>query len=44
MTRDEIELVGGIRGVFTGRDEPADLELALESLPAQLAQASLRSA
>jgi probable F420-dependent oxidoreductase len=35
---DEIELVGGIRGAFTGPDDPADLALALESLPTQLAR------
>jgi alkanesulfonate monooxygenase SsuD/methylene tetrahydromethanopterin reductase-like flavin-dependent oxidoreductase (luciferase family) len=35
---DELELVGGIRGTFTGADDPADLDLALEALPAQLAQ------
>lgn len=32
----ELELVGGIRGRFHGRDDVADLDEALESLPAQL--------
>ncbi len=35
---DELELVGGIRGTFAGPDDTADLDLALEALPAQLAQ------
>jgi probable F420-dependent oxidoreductase len=34
----ELELVGGIRGRFDDADAPADLDEALESLPAQLAQ------
>jgi alkanesulfonate monooxygenase SsuD/methylene tetrahydromethanopterin reductase-like flavin-dependent oxidoreductase (luciferase family) len=34
----ELEMVGGIRGTFHGRDDVADLDLALESLPGQLAQ------
>ena len=34
----ELELVGGIRGVFHGPDDLADLDQALESLPRQLAQ------
>lgn len=34
----ELEMVGGIRGTFHGRDDVADLDLALESLPRQLAQ------
>ena len=34
----ELELVGGIRGTFHGPDDLADLDQALESLPAQLAQ------
>jgi probable F420-dependent oxidoreductase len=32
----ELELVGGIRGHFTGPDDVADLDAALESLPRQL--------
>ena len=32
----ELELVGGIRGRFEGPDDVADLDEALESLPAQL--------
>jgi probable F420-dependent oxidoreductase len=35
---DELELVGGIRGTFTGANDTADLDLALAGLPAQLAQ------
>jgi alkanesulfonate monooxygenase SsuD/methylene tetrahydromethanopterin reductase-like flavin-dependent oxidoreductase (luciferase family) len=35
---DSLELVGGIRGTFTGPDDPADLDQALESLPDQLRQ------
>jgi alkanesulfonate monooxygenase SsuD/methylene tetrahydromethanopterin reductase-like flavin-dependent oxidoreductase (luciferase family) len=35
---DELEMVGGIRGVFHGPDDLADLDQALESLPRQLAQ------
>ena len=34
----ELEMVGGIRGVFHGPDDLADLDQALESLPRQLAQ------
>ena len=34
----ELELVGGIRGRFTGRDGIADLDEALTDLPRQLAQ------
>ncbi|GAA4352111.1 TIGR03619 family F420-dependent LLM class oxidoreductase [Angustibacter luteus] len=34
----ELELVGGIRGRFDSPDGTADLDQALESLPAQLAQ------
>lgn len=34
----ELELVGGIRGRFTGRDDIADLDEALADLPRQLAQ------
>jgi alkanesulfonate monooxygenase SsuD/methylene tetrahydromethanopterin reductase-like flavin-dependent oxidoreductase (luciferase family) len=34
----ELELVGGIRGTFHGPDDLADLDLALASLPRQLAQ------
>ncbi len=34
----ELEMVGGIRGTFHGRDDVADLDEALESLPRQLAQ------
>lgn len=34
----ELELIGGIRGTFHGPDDVADLDLALESLPRQLAQ------
>ena len=34
----ELELVGGIRGVFHGPDDLADLDQALESLPRQLGQ------
>jgi probable F420-dependent oxidoreductase len=34
----ELEMVGGIRGTFHGTDDLADLDLALESLPGQLAQ------
>lgn len=33
-----LELIGGIRPTFPGPDEVGDLETALESLPAQLAQ------
>jgi hypothetical protein len=32
----ELEMVGGIRGTFTDPSLPADLGLALESVPAQL--------
>jgi len=35
---DELELVGGIRGTFARADDTADLDRALEALPAQLAQ------
>jgi probable F420-dependent oxidoreductase len=35
---DELELVGGIRGTFTGANDTADIDLALADLPAQLAQ------
>jgi len=35
---DELEMVGGIRGRFTGTDDVADLDEALEDLPRQLAQ------
>ena len=35
---DELELVGGIRGTFTGANDTADIDLALGELPAQLAQ------
>jgi alkanesulfonate monooxygenase SsuD/methylene tetrahydromethanopterin reductase-like flavin-dependent oxidoreductase (luciferase family) len=34
----DLEMVGGIRGTFRGRDDLADLDQALESLPRQLAQ------
>lgn len=34
----ELELVGGIRGRFSGPDDVADLDEALEALPAQLAR------
>lgn len=34
----ELELVGGIRGRFTGPDDVADLDEALAALPAQLAR------
>ena len=34
----ELEMVGGIRGTFHGRDDVADLNQALVSLPRQLAQ------
>ena len=34
----ELELVGGIRGSFHGADDVADLDVALEDLPRQLAQ------
>lgn len=34
----ELELVGGIRGRFAGRDAVADLDEALESVPGQLAR------
>ena len=34
----ELEMVGGIRGTFDGPDDLADLDLALEGLPRQLAQ------
>jgi len=34
----ELEMVGGIRGTFTSQDDIADLDVALESLPSQLAQ------
>ena len=34
----EIEYVGGTRGVFAGPDDVADLNLALASIPAQLAR------
>jgi alkanesulfonate monooxygenase SsuD/methylene tetrahydromethanopterin reductase-like flavin-dependent oxidoreductase (luciferase family) len=34
----ELEMVGGIRGTFEGPDDIAGLDLALESLPRQLAQ------
>jgi alkanesulfonate monooxygenase SsuD/methylene tetrahydromethanopterin reductase-like flavin-dependent oxidoreductase (luciferase family) len=34
----ELEMVGGIRGTFHGRDDVADLDQALKSLPRQLAQ------
>ncbi|HVI19415.1 MAG TPA: LLM class flavin-dependent oxidoreductase, partial [Gaiellales bacterium] len=33
----ELEMVGGIRGRFTEPDRPAELEPALEAIPAQLA-------
>jgi probable F420-dependent oxidoreductase len=35
---DSLELVGGIRGSFTGADDTADLDGALASLPDQLAR------
>jgi alkanesulfonate monooxygenase SsuD/methylene tetrahydromethanopterin reductase-like flavin-dependent oxidoreductase (luciferase family) len=35
---DEIELVGGVRGRFTGTDDVADLDDALRTLPAQVAR------
>lgn len=35
---DELELVGGIRGTFHSHDDIADLDVALESVPEQLAQ------
>jgi len=35
---DELEFVGGIRGTFGGADDVADLDLALESVPRQLAR------
>lgn len=34
----ELEMVGGTRAVFSGAEGVADLEVALESLPAQIAQ------
>lgn len=34
----EIEMVGGIRGTFAGDDDVADLALACEAIPRQLAQ------
>jgi probable F420-dependent oxidoreductase len=34
----ELELVGGIRGTFTGPNDMADIDLALDQLPVQLAQ------
>jgi alkanesulfonate monooxygenase SsuD/methylene tetrahydromethanopterin reductase-like flavin-dependent oxidoreductase (luciferase family) len=34
----EIEYVGGIRGVFSAPDTPADLDQALAGIPAQLAR------
>jgi alkanesulfonate monooxygenase SsuD/methylene tetrahydromethanopterin reductase-like flavin-dependent oxidoreductase (luciferase family) len=34
----ELELVGGIRGTFHGRDDIADLDVALADLPRQVAQ------
>ncbi len=34
----ELEMVGGIRGRFTGTDDVASLDAALEDLPRQLAQ------
>lgn len=37
-SREELELVGGIRGTFHGPDDVADLDTALQSLPRQLAQ------
>ncbi len=35
---DEIELVGGVRGRFSGADDVADLDEALQALPAQVAR------
>jgi alkanesulfonate monooxygenase SsuD/methylene tetrahydromethanopterin reductase-like flavin-dependent oxidoreductase (luciferase family) len=35
---DELELVGGIRGTFTGPDDVADVDAALADLPRQLGQ------
>ena len=35
---DELEYVGGTRGVFGGPDEVADLDQALAAVPAQLAR------
>jgi probable F420-dependent oxidoreductase len=34
----ELEVVGGVRGTFHGPDDVADLDLALESVPGQLAR------
>lgn len=34
----ELELVGGLRGTFSGPDTTADLEQALEAVPAQVAR------
>jgi probable F420-dependent oxidoreductase len=34
----ELELVGGMRGVFTGDDRPSELEAALAAVPPQLEQ------
>jgi hypothetical protein len=35
---DELEYVGGTRGMFPGPDEVADLDQALSAVPAQLAR------
>jgi alkanesulfonate monooxygenase SsuD/methylene tetrahydromethanopterin reductase-like flavin-dependent oxidoreductase (luciferase family) len=35
---DELELIGGIRGRFTGTDDVADLDEALATLPAKVAE------
>ena len=35
---DELEYVGGTRGVFAGPDAVADLDQALSAVPAQLAR------
>jgi probable F420-dependent oxidoreductase len=37
-TMDELEMVGGTRGVFPDNDSVADLDRALESVPGQLAR------
>ncbi|MFN8021673.1 MAG: LLM class flavin-dependent oxidoreductase [Acidimicrobiales bacterium] len=37
-TLDEVELVGGIRGRFTGTDDVADLDEALATIPAKVAE------
>ena len=35
---DELELIGGIRGRFTGADDVADLDEALATIPAKVAE------